>query len=158
MLKNKRNLYSIITLIFLFQLFIFSDNLMPFSWGKLKVEGLACTCPDLTVKTGKIYLRTITPDSLKRFNIDYSEIYLTENSFKKFPKNFNPSYIFDPNFIEGKVVGKRNIEGEKHWNLVFDVSNWQILNPLKDILIKFSFFLQIIIFIIYYLKNEKNIT
>lgn len=65
-------------LILLGQIIYFRDYISPFHWGQLKVSGLACTCPDETVVGGRLYLRSITPDSLKQYELDYSEIYVTE--------------------------------------------------------------------------------
>jgi hypothetical protein len=62
--------------IFAVQILYFRDYVNPFSWGQLKVAGLACTCPDVSVVGGRFYLRSITPDSLRKYNIDYSEVFV----------------------------------------------------------------------------------
>ena len=130
-IKKRKTFFFWIAFILL-QMMVFSDHISPFKWGELKVTGLDCTCPDLEINAGEIYLRTITPDSLKSEKINYSEIYLSEKSSATFPNESETSSIFDPSVITGKVVGKRQIDGEKTWNLVFQVETWREIDILKE--------------------------
>ena len=53
-------------------------NYLPYLSHKIVVKGISCTCPDAEVISGKEYLKSITPDSLLKYNLDYSEIYFEE--------------------------------------------------------------------------------
>lgn len=153
-LRNKLIIFAVL----LSQLFYFSEILLPFSWGKMKVQGLACTCPDLKVLTGTLYLRSITPAHLSEFDINYSEIYITESSSSKFPPGLIVGSIFDPSIIKGKVVGKRQIEGEETWNLIIEVEEWRSLSSLKYNLVQMVFYIETLafIFLLFRQKIKKN--
>lgn len=151
-IKKRKTFFFWIAFILL-QMMVFSDHISPFKWGELKVTSLACTCPNLEINAGEIYLRTITPDSLKSEKINYSEIYLTDDSFGKFKNHNKAASIFDPSVITGKVVGKRQMDGEKTWNLVFQVETWREIDILKDLLIKVIFIFECLVFLILFSKN-----
>ena len=131
-------------LLLLLQLIVFSDYLTIFKWDEIKVKGMACTCPDLKVKSGIFYLKSITPEKFKAKNIDYSEVYVTEKSMSKLPKTEDSSAIFDDSFVKAKVVDLRQIDGEPTWNLVLEVSEWRIVDSFKDFIIKNLFYIQLI--------------
>ncbi|RXK62617.1 hypothetical protein ESA94_06360 [Lacibacter luteus] len=137
-------------LLLLGQLIIFSDYISPFHWGHLKVSGLACTCPDETVEGGQLYLKNITPDSLKKYNLDYSEIYVTERP----STNIDPMGV-DLYIIEGRVIGKDRVSEGDPWNPKFRVDKWREVDILKDWRIKGLFFLQLVIWLIL-LRLAKN--
>lgn len=135
------------------QLFIFSDYISIFSWGEIKVKGLACTCPDEKVLSGVIYLKSITPDSLKKYNIDYSEIYVTEKP------SIGADYMgVDEYFIKGKVIGKKRVyKGSYYWNLFFKVESWRKVDPITSILVNLLFYSQFILMpLIIYLTAKKQ--
>lgn len=130
---------------------VFWEHLGPIYWGQLKVSGLACTCPDESVVNGRMYLRFITPDSLKKYDLDYSEIYVTQ----KPSTDFDPMGV-DEYLIEGKVIGKERVSETDPWNPVVEVNQWREINLLKDWLVKALFFLQIAIYGII-IKINKDI-
>lgn len=152
-LKNKKNLFFFIGgFLLLIQLFYFRDYLLPMQWGQVKVSGLACTCPDETVVSGRFYLRTITPDSLKKYDLDYSEIYVTEKPYT----DIDPMGV-DLYLIKGQVIGKKRVSEGDPWNPVVQITSWRELDILKDYAVKGLFFLQLFIFaiIIYTTRNKK---
>lgn len=126
-------------MVFISQFFIFSDYISPIHWGQIKVSGLACTCPDETVVNGRLYLRSITPDSLKQYNLDYSEIYVTEP----------PSTDLDPMgvdlyIIKGQVIGKDRVSEFDSWNPKVKVESWREVNVFADMGIKTLLFIEIL--------------
>lgn len=116
---TKKQLTFIGTIIILAQLALFR-NYLPFLSQKLIVNGIRCTCPDAEVISGKNYLKSITPDSLKKYDLDYSEIYFEEGiSTSSDPMGVN-QYI-----ITGKVIGKESIsEGDGHYYPLFEIENY----------------------------------
>ncbi len=132
------------------QLMVFRDYIFPIQWGQLKVSGLACTCPDETVVNGQLYLRTITPDSLKKYNLDYSEIYVTERPYT----NIDPMGV-DLYMIQGQVIGKDRVSEGDPWNPKFRVDKWREVNILVDWGVKVLFFGQLIIWLIV-LRQTRN--
>ena len=149
MTRQKRTLL-IGGLILLGQLIYFRDYISPFHWGHLKVSGLACTCPDETVVGGQLYLRSVTPDSLKQYDLDYSEIYVTERPFT----NKDPMGV-DLYIIEGQVIGKDRVGERDPWNPKFRVDKWREVDILKDWGVKGLFFGQLIIWLIL-LRKTRN--
>ena len=95
-------------------------------------------------------LRTITHDSLKRYNLGYTEIYVTERPFTKIDPMGIDLYI-----IEGQVIGKDRISEGDPWNPKFRVDKWREVNILKDWCVKGLFFGQIIIWLII-LRHTRN--
>ncbi|UKN03790.1 hypothetical protein K6119_09835 [Paracrocinitomix mangrovi] len=133
------------------QLFYFSDYISPFQWGQIKVSGLACTCPDETVVSGKLYLRSITPDSLKKYDMDYSEIYVSERPSTKFDPMGVDLYI-----IEGQVIGKDRVSEGDPWNPKLKISKWREVDIVKDIGVKILFFGQLFIWLIMIRQTRKK--
>ncbi|MGI4873908.1 MAG: hypothetical protein ACRYFX_22340 [Janthinobacterium lividum] len=132
------------------QLVPFSDYIAPFQWGQLKVSGLACTCPDETVVNGRLYLRAITPDSLKKYNLDYAEIYVTKQ----------PATALDPMgadlyLIKGQVIGKSRVSASDRWNPKFRVDSWREVDVLKDWAVKGAFFVQLTVWLLV-LRQARN--
>lgn len=114
-------------LIILIQIFFFKDYVFPIQWGQIEVIGLACTCPDEKVLIGEQYLESITPDSLKKYNLDFSEIYVDEK----------PSSPFDPMgvdkyLIKGRVVGKERVSKYDPWNPKVSIEKWRRLDSFAD--------------------------
>ena len=143
-LSRQKKILLVGGLLLLGQLIFFSDYIFPIQWGQLKVSGLACTCPDETVVSGRLYLRTITPDSLKKYDLDYSEIYVTEKPYT----DIDPMGV-DLYMIKGQVIGKDRVyEGAKKWNLKFKVDKWREVNILYDWGVKGLFFGQLIVWLI----------
>jgi hypothetical protein len=116
---TKKQLTFIGTIIILAQLALFR-NYLPFLSQKLIVKGIRCTCPDAEIISGKSYLKSITPDSLKKYDLDYSEIYFEEEiSTSSDPMGVH-QYI-----ITGKVIGKESIsEGDGHYYPLFKIENY----------------------------------
>ncbi len=149
MLPKKTKIQLIAINVVFIELIVFSDYLVPFQWGKMKVSGLACTCPDETVVSGKLYLRSITPDSLKKFDLDYSEIYVTEDLYADTDPMGVANYI-----IKGEVIGKRRVSEYEPWNPKVKIKEWRYLDPLSEWLIRGLFFGQF--FILYRLLKQKE--
>lgn len=151
-MTKRKKIFIIGGLILLGQLIVFSDYISPIHWGKLKVSGLACTCPDETVVNGQLYLRTITPDSLKKFDLDYSEIYVTERPYSGSDWQGVDLYI-----IEGEVIGKDRVSEGDPWNPKFRVDKWRGINILNDWGVKLLFLGQLIIWSILLFRSvNKN--
>lgn len=140
-------------IILLIQMIVFRDNLSPILWGKLKISGLACTCPDETVDKGRFYLRFITPDSLKKYHLDYSEIYVTEMPSTEIDPMGVDQYI-----ITGSVIGKDRVSDNDPWNPKIRIDKWRPINMIFDYLIKGLFVGQLLIlgWIVIKIKNKNN--
>lgn len=137
-------------LILLGQVIYFSDYISPFHWGHMKVNGLACTCPDVTVVSGQLYLRSITADSLKKYNLDYSEIYVSERPSTKIDPMGVDLYI-----IEGQVIGKDRVSKVDPWNPKLKIDKWREVDLLKDWGVKGLFFGQLFIWFIM-IRQTRN--
>ena len=118
-MTKKQLTFIIGTIIILSQLVLFR-NYLPFLSQKLIVKGIWCTCPDAAVISGKNYLKSITPDSLKKYDLDYSEIYFEEGISTSSDPMGVSQYI-----ITGKVIGKESIsEGDGHYYPLFKIENY----------------------------------
>jgi hypothetical protein len=137
----RKNILLVGGIFLLIQVFYFSDYLLPFYWGQIKVSGLACTCPDETVVNGRFYLRSITPDSLKKYDIDYSEIYVTQKPATTLDAMGSDEYI-----IKGRVIGIGRVSEQDPWNVKLEVSSWREVDFLKDILVKAVFVIELFLF------------
>lgn len=106
-------------IIILAQVFLFR-NYLPFLSNKIVVNGISCTCPDAEVISGRAYLRSITPDSLEKYDLNYSEIYFEEGiSTTSDPMGVH-QYI-----VTGKVIGKESIsEGDEHYYPLFRIDDY----------------------------------
>ena len=119
-MNKARNISLVAGLLILTQLFIFRGSLLPAKWGTVKVDGLACTCPDAAVLSGRLYLRASTPDSLRAYALDYSEVFLTQRPSTSTDRMGGKSY-----FITGRVVGKQRVSQYDRWNPVIQVEAWE---------------------------------
>jgi hypothetical protein len=120
---SKRQLTIIIgSLIILAQVVIFK-NYIPFLTNKIIITNQWCTCPDARVLSGENYLKTITPDSLKKYDIDYSEMYVkNEISTSSDPMGVE-QYI-----ITGEIIGKSSIsEGDGHYYPLFRIDSYDLV-------------------------------
>ncbi len=94
---------------------MFWNFVSPFTYNQIEVESMMCTCPDAKVIKGEGYLKSITPDSLKRYNLIYSEIYFENRKTTQYDYMGAKKYI-----IKGEIIGKRNIsEGSIHYYPLF---------------------------------------
>ncbi|MCK6648162.1 MAG: hypothetical protein L6Q66_00760 [Bacteroidia bacterium] len=152
-MSKKRKIFFLIVLFIIGQLIYFSDYIFPIQWGQIKVSGLACTCPDEAVINGQLYLRTITPDSLKKYDLDYSEIYLTEKPYT----DIDPMGV-DLYMVKGEIIGKDRVSETDPWNPVVQVKEWRSVDIIKDWSVKGLFFGQLIIlaFVIRWIRNKNN--
>lgn len=118
---TKRQLtFTIGTILVLAQIGLFR-NYLPLLSNKIVVKGISCTCPDAEVISGESYLKTITPDSLKKYNLDYSEIYFEEGISTSSDPMGVSEYI-----VTGKVIGKESIsERDAHYYPLFKIDNYQ---------------------------------
>ncbi|HEY3406188.1 MAG TPA: hypothetical protein VGK59_22530 [Ohtaekwangia sp.] len=150
-MKSSASILIIGCLILLAQFIIFRDYLFPIQWGQIKVSGLACTCPDEKVLNGQWYLRSITPDSLKKYDLDYSEIYVTEKPTTEFDLMGVGDYI-----ITGQVVGKDRVSEVDQWNPLVKVEEWKEIDLITNWVIKLLFLGQVIILITIIRRRSKN--
>lgn len=149
--KSQRKVLLIGGFVLFGQIVLFSDYISPFYWGQIKVSGLACTCPDESVLGGQLYLKTITPDSLKKYDLDYSEIYVTERPYTKFDPQGVDDYI-----IEGQVIGKERVSEGDPWNPKIRVDKWREVEILKSLGVKGLFFSQLIIWLVFWRRAGKK--
>ena len=116
-------------MIILAQILLFR-NYLPFLSQRIVIKGISCTCPDAEVIDGRMYLKSITPDSLKKYDLDYSEIYFEEGISTSSDPMGVSQYL-----ISGKVIGKESIsEGDDHYYPLFKIKHYQdafIHNILK---------------------------
>ncbi len=120
-MPNRKKRIIIRSLIILAQIILFRNYLFPFISNQIIVKGLACTCPNAKVLHGESYLESITPDSLQKYDLDYSEIYF-ENSIS------TPSDLMGVGqyIIQGKVIGKSSIsEGDGHYYPLFRIHGFR---------------------------------
>lgn len=147
---NSKNSVAFL-LILLFQFVLVGDYLAPLLWGRLEVSGLSCTCPDETVVRGHLYLRMITPDSLKQYDLSYSEIFVTERPVE------SPDWTGGWNYvIWGEVIGKARVSEGSSWHPVFRVDKWYQLNPILAVLSKVILVVEIIMIIMFLIATFKT--
>lgn len=138
-MKIKKTIFYVFGFFLLAQFFFFYDYLTPFHWRQIKVKGLACTCPDESVVSGTEYLKSITPDSLKKYDLDYSEIFVTGRPCSK-----NDPMGVGYYFIKGVVEGKSRVNYNENWNPRFRVTKWREADPIIDYGYKGFFLIQLI--------------
>ncbi|MFN6944152.1 MAG: hypothetical protein ACK4ND_04325 [Cytophagaceae bacterium] len=151
-LKIKRADWLILTWSFLvvYQLALLWNNLIPdFRNSHFITEGLVCTCPDAKVVKGKEYLISNTPDSLKKFNLDYSEIYFTQRPGSFLDYQESGRYI-----VYGEIIGKRRVSDMDTWNPLIAVKSFKEDDIFFDNLLRTIIILQIIVLIII-IKQRK---
>ncbi len=86
------------------QLFFLFDYYFSFGANKIVVKGQRCTCPDAKVLQGKEYLNSITINSLKIYELNYTQMFFkNEISTTNDPMGVGEYVIF------GKIVGKQKI-------------------------------------------------
>ncbi|MFY0675268.1 MAG: hypothetical protein JXQ87_17870 [Bacteroidia bacterium] len=112
------------------------------------MKGLVCTCPDESVIKGQEYLKSITPDSLKAFNLDFSEIYVTERPSTNYDHMGVKTYL-----INGKVIGKKRVYEKAKWNPLFQVNKWTDFGRQWIWIIRIIILIQITIWIAYWKIN-----
>lgn len=139
------------SLILLVQLCIFRDFLFPIQWGQVKVSVSGCTCPDEDVINGSLYLRFITPDSLKKYDLHYAAIY-TRGEFPH--TSYDPLGV-DLYMVEGEVIEKRSVAEGESWYPVFRIDKWHKVDWFLDAFVKILFLAQLIFLYVRY-KKLKN--
>jgi hypothetical protein len=152
MTKRQLKIIIIGSIIILTQVVLFR-NYLPYLSHKIVVKGIKCTCPDAKVIKGEGYLKSITPDSLKRYNLIYSEIY--------FEKGISTSY--DPMgvhqyIVTGKVIGKESIsEGDEHYYPLFRIDDYYdaFLHNIFKWIIRVLLFIELIV-LIAMVKRKRN--
>lgn len=117
---TNRQLTIIIGSIIIITQVVLFRNYLPFLSNKIVVNGISCTCPDAEVISGEKYLRSITPDSLKRYDLNYSEIYFEDGiSTTSDPMGVH-QYI-----VTGQVIGKESIsEGDENYYPLFRIDDY----------------------------------
>ena len=147
-LKKQIIIFSAILVV---QLVMFSDYISIFSWDQIKVKGLACTCPDEKVISGVQYLKSITPDSLKKYNLEYSEIFVSERPSAGIDYMGVNEYV-----IKGEVVGKKRVSNYDPWNPYVKVTSWREVISLEWLVVHFIFIVQLIIYPIIVLRSIRK--
>jgi hypothetical protein len=135
---TKRQLTFLIgSIIILAQSVIFWNFISPFKYDQIEVETQMCTCPDAKVTKGIGYIKSITPDGLKHFHLDFSEIYIENRRTSQFDYMGKKKYI-----LKGEIIGKRAVsEGSTYFNPVirtdifheiflFNVLSWMLRGVL----------------------------
>jgi hypothetical protein len=148
-LKKQIIIFSAILVV---QLVMFSDYISIFSWDQIKVKGLACTCPDEKVISGVQYLKSITPDSLKKYNLEYSEIFVSERPSAGIDYMGVNEYV-----IKGEVVGKKRVSNYDPWNPYVKVTSWREVISLEWLVVHFIFIVQLIIYPIIVLRSISQL-
>lgn len=108
-------------MIILIQIVFFRDYLFPFRSSQIVIKGQSCTCPHARVVKGETYLKSITPDSLKKYNLIYSEVYF-ENTIS------TPSDLMGVStyLVEGEIIGKESIAaGDKNSYPLFRIKGFR---------------------------------
>jgi hypothetical protein len=148
--KSKTRLIG--SLIVVAQLFIFRDFIFPIQWGQIKVSASGCTCPDEDIINGSLYVRFITPDSLKKYDLNYSAIYTTG----EWPHSSIDPQGVDLYMVEGEVIGKRRDAEDESWYPVVRIDKWHQVDWLLDAFIKILFLAQLIFLYVRYKKCRRN--
>lgn len=125
------------------QVILLNDYTSLFQWGKINIKGMECTCPDASVPAGELYLKSITPDCLKKYDLDYSEIYLTQRPCT----DLDPMGV-DHYIIKGKVIGKDRVSELDPWNPKVKVESWHEVDIIIEWLVKGAFLVQLIIIMV----------
>jgi hypothetical protein len=125
------------------QVAFFRDYVSPFQWGQVKMNGQSCTCPNGNVISGQLYLWAITPDSLQKYDFDYSEIYLTEQPTTDIDVMGADAYI-----IKGAIIGKQRISEASLWNPIFRVDTFKEVDFFIDWAVKIFIGSQLLIWLI----------
>lgn len=117
---TKRQLTIIIgSIIILAQVALFR-NYLPFLTNKIIVTNQWCTCPDTRVLSGRNYLKTITPDSLKKYDLDYSEMYIENDISTSSDPMGVRQYL-----VTGEIIGKESIsEGDENYYPLFRIDDY----------------------------------
>lgn len=116
--------------------------------GFVVIEGLACTCPDATVIKGRGYLVANTPDSLKEFSLDYSEVWFTERPYVA------PDYLGSKQYVVfGHIVGKKRAGECDAWNPLFEVRYFYQNNLFVKITLRVLIIFQLL-FLFIFIKRK----
>ena len=117
---TKKQLTLIIGAIIIIAQVVLFRNYLPFLSHKIVVKGISCTCPDAEVINGEQYLRSVTPDSLKKYDLNYSEIY-----FEKGISTTSDPMGVHQYIVTGQVIGKESIsEGDEHYYPLFRIDDY----------------------------------
>jgi hypothetical protein len=112
-------------------------NYLPFLPNKIVITNQWCTCPNARVLSGRNYLKTITPDSLKKYDLDYSEMFI-ENDISTSSDPMGVKHYL----VTGEIIGKGSIsEGDENYYplfkidsyyeaFLFDIVKWSIMGLL----------------------------
>lgn len=150
---RKHWLIGIFVGVIIFQVNRFWGNIIPhFQSDYIITKGLVCTCPDATVIKGKDFLVSNTPDSLSNFNLDYSEIWLTER-----PTTFSDYQGSGQYIVYGEVVGKKQVSEFDPWNPLFKVQSFKKVDSYSDNFFRSIILFQIIILMLLIRRNRSAV-
>ncbi len=124
------------------QLYSFPGVLGLYFGQEIQANGLVCTCPDMAVISGEKVLKSCTPDSLKNQQLDYSEIWLTEQISTPNDLMGGKQY-----FLKGEVVGKQRVSAYDAWNPIVRVDALRVSEPVFDYVFRLFFLLELVVFL-----------
>ncbi|MFT6747027.1 MAG: hypothetical protein ACJAZ2_001373 [Glaciecola sp.] len=124
-------------------------NISPYITGEIIIKGQACTCPDEKVLVGEGYLKANTPDSLMKYNLDYSELFISE-----MPAEVPDYQGVGVYAVKGKIVGKERVYKGDRWNPYFEMESWRHIDSFNQISIYLFLSIQALLFM-YLIKRRK---
>ena len=124
-MTNRNKTFILGSIIILIQVVFFREYLFPFRSDQIVIKGQSCTCPHAKMVKGEAYLKSIMPDSLKKYNMVYSEVYF-ENGISTLSDLMGVSTYL----IEGEVIGQKSIApGDKYKYPLFRIKGFEELTP-----------------------------
>ena len=139
------NKLVIFGVLFLLQVYCLRDYIMPLSKDTVQVQGQYCTCPEEKVLNGFDYLKRITPDSLKEYALDYSEVFVNEMPATDVDPTGVETYV-----VEVEVVGKRKVSNNSSvWNPLLKVNSWKVYDKKINWLFRGFLLLEILTFMFF---------
>lgn len=122
----------------------------PYMTGEIIVKGQACTCPDERVLAGESYLKANTPDTLAKFKLDYSELFISEMPAEV--PDYQGVGIYA---VKGQILGKERVFEGDRWNPYFEMESWRKIDSFNQILIYLFLLIQALL-ILYVIKRRKK--
>jgi hypothetical protein len=99
--------------------FLFRNTLFPKKSYFIEIKTLHCTCPDAALTKGQNYLKNITPDSLLKYDFDYSEVY-----FEDVPDPLMTPFLRGKFKITVEIIGKDRVGINSRWHPLVRVKSW----------------------------------
>jgi hypothetical protein len=99
------------------------------NYNVITVTGLACTCADYSIVNGDGFVEFNTPDSLIKYDLDFTEAYLTQHPHSAIDPMGSDNY-----WVIGKVIGKKRRDADFPWNPLIEVESWGHLGLIYQII------------------------